>query len=212
METATSESPLPDNEFVLHQQDERFLLLPLTSPLEAETVAVIKRTLTNLPEQGPTLGATRRKLDSFHQSYSKDGAIYLVLFDQVNKQVVGGVGILPFAGLDRNEGIGEIRELVVDTPYRGQGLGMRLLKAAFQQALELRYQRLYLETTEQMEHAQALFLRFGFKPVATKTSKKKNVSILVPSAPAFYVWEENAASTRPAPLTSERMGLSPTIG
>lgn len=184
---------MQNNEFIRHQQDERFLLLPLTSSLEAETVGVIKRTLMNLPEQGPTLGATRRKLTSFHESYSKDGAIYLVLFDQYKKQVVGGVGVLPFAGLDRAERIGEIRELVVDTDYRGQGLGMRLLKAAFQQALELRYQRLYLETTEQMEHAQALFLRFGFKPVAMKSGKKKNVSLLLPSAPAFYVWEEQSS-------------------
>lgn len=172
---------------------ERYFMLPLNKHLEAQTVEVIRNTLLQLPESGAELGATRRKLDNFYSSYVRDGSIYLVLIDSVTERVVGGVGLVPFAGLDPAEGIGEIRELAVDMSYRRQGLGLKLLQAAFDTALTLKYKRLYLEATEQMGHAQALFLRFGFQPVhlqQRETNERNAPLIRQAGQPAFYVWED----------------------
>lgn len=179
---------------------EPYFMLPLNKQLEAQTVEVIRNTLMQIPEVGAELGATRRKLDNFYASYTRDGSIYLVLIDGRTESVVGGVGIVSFAGLDPSEGIGEIRELVVDMSYRRQGLGLKLLQAAFDTALSLKYKRLYLEATEQMSHAQALFLRFGFQPVSLqqRDTTQRNLPLIRQSGlhqPAFYVWEDTASLT-----------------
>lgn len=185
---------------------ERFIMLPLNKQLEAQTVEVIRKTLMQMPDSGAELGATRRKLDNFYGSYTRDGSIYLVLIDSRTETVVGGVGIVPFAGLDPSEGIGEIRELAVDLSFRRRGLGFKLLQAAFDTALTLRYKRLYLEATEQMSHAQALFLRFGFEPVALREreTNQRNAPLIRqagPYQPAMYVWEDATSLTNaPAPL------------
>ncbi|RZA11243.1 MAG: GNAT family N-acetyltransferase [Proteobacteria bacterium] len=178
---------------------ERFYLSPLDKSLEAQTVEVIQNTLIQLQSVGAELGATKRKLSSFHEAYTKPGTIYLVLIDSLTSRVVGGVGIVPFAGLDPSEGIGEIRELTVDNSYRRQGLGLRLLQAAFDTAVGLQYKRLYLEATEHMVPAEALFLRFGFRPVAIhqKNSKKrKDPLIRQTGQPAFFVWEDPSEDLR----------------
>lgn len=178
---------------------ERFLLAPLSRQLESQTVEVIRKTLMQLQSVGAELGATRRKLNHFYESYTQPGTIYLVLIDKMTQQVVGGVGIVPFAGLDPSEGIGEIRELTVEDTYRRRGLGLRLLQAAFDTALGLQYRRLYLEATEHMAPAEALFLRFGFRPVEIQEkNKKKRGAPLIRQAgqPAYFVWEESGADLR----------------
>lgn len=172
---------------------ERFTLAPLSKAREAQTVEVIRNTLVQLQSVGAELGATKRKLDNFYEAYTQAGTIYLVLIDAYTDRVVGGVGIVPFAGLDPAEGIGEIRELTVSYEFRRQGLGLKLLQAAFDTAIGLQYKRLYLEATEHMAPAEALFLRFGFRPVsiqAKSTSKRKEPLIRRSGQPAFFVWEE----------------------
>lgn len=172
---------------------ERFTLAPLSKSLEAQTVDVIRKTLLQLQSVGAELGATRRKLDNFYEAYIQPGTIYLVLIDSATERVIGGVGIVPFAGLDPSEGIGEIRELTVDAHYRRQGLGLRLLQAAFDTAIGLQYRRLYLEATEHMAPAEALFLRFGFRPVEIhqkNQNQRREPLIRHSGKPAFFVWEE----------------------
>jgi GNAT superfamily N-acetyltransferase len=173
---------------------ERFYLLPISKALEPQIVEVIQKTLLQLQSVGAELGATKRKLSHFYEAYSQAGTVYLALMDSLSNRVVGGVGLVPFAGLDPSEGIGEIRELTVESTYRRQGLGLRLLQAAFDTALSLRYKRLYLEATEHMAPAEALFLRFGFRPVAIhpKKSKKRRDPLIRHQAgqTAFFVWED----------------------
>jgi len=200
MEMLAYSNSLEHNSSQASSSLERFILLPLNKQLEAQTVEVIRNTLMQMPEAGAELGATRRKLDNFYSSYVRDGSIYLVLMDSRSERVVGGVGLVPFAGLDPAEGIGEIRELAVDMPYRRQGLGLKLLQAAFDTALSLKYKRLYLEATEQMSHAQALFLRFGFQPVSLqqRETTQRNAPIIRQTGhhqPAFYVWEDTSSLT-----------------
>lgn len=177
---------------------ERFILAPLSRQLEDQTVELIQGTLMQLQSVGAELGATRRKLAHFYDSYTQAGTIYLVLIDSLSQRVVGGVGIVPFAGLDPSEGIGEIRELTVECTYRRRGLGLRLLQAAFDTALGLQYRRLYLEATKQMAPAEALFIRFGFRPVEIQEkngSKRKTPLIRQAGQPAYFVWEESSENS-----------------
>jgi putative acetyltransferase len=78
---------------------------------------------------------------------------------------IGCVGLGPLHGLPSSEGVGEIRDLIVEEPYRGRGLGSKLLHLCINDAKQLGYKQLYLETTQNMTSAQRLFVRTGFRPV-----------------------------------------------
>ena len=99
---------------------------------------------------------------------------------------MGGVGIGPLQGLPPEEGVGEIRDMVLEEIYRGRGIGSRLLKRAIEEARKLGYGRLYLETTPQMHNARQLFLRFGFRPV---TGGAKEKADLMERLPCYFVLE-----------------------
>jgi putative acetyltransferase len=167
---------------------ERYDLSPLQASDEANAVAVIQQSLMSYPDEGTVLASTRRRLPRFFASYQENGAIYLVLRDRLNNQVIGGVGVRPFAGLDPRERIGEIRELVISPNYRGLGLGRKLMKAGIQKARELGYVRLYLEATSEMRHAQSLFRRVGFRPV--EFQQKENGNSRREIFPSYFVLEQ----------------------
>lgn len=86
---------------------------------------------------------------------------------------VGCVALSPLLGLPASEGVAEIRDLIVDPPFRGQGIGSKLLNRAIEEAKALKYDRLYLETSPNMASAKKLFLRAGFKPIIESKSVKR---------------------------------------
>ncbi len=166
---------------------ERYTLGLLMPDEEAETVAIIQQSLLGYPEEGTVLASTRRRIPHFFSSYEEEGACYLVLRDRLTGSIIGGAGVRPFAGLDPREHIGEIRELVIANPYRGLGLGRKILNACIQKAKELAYVRLYLEATSEMRHAQSLFRRSGFRPV--EFQQQEMASNRTEIFPSYFVME-----------------------
>jgi putative acetyltransferase len=166
---------------------ERYTLALLMPDEEAETVAIIQQSLLGYPEEGTVLASTRRRIPHFFSSYEEEGACYLVLRDRLTDSIIGGAGVRPFAGLDPREHIGEIRELVIANPYRGLGLGRKILNACMQKAKELAYVRLYLEATSEMRHAQSLFRRSGFRPV--EFQQQEIASNRTEIFPSYFVME-----------------------
>jgi putative acetyltransferase len=82
------------------------------------------------------------------------GALLIAL---AGDQVAGCVALRP---LDSH--IGEMKRLYVRPPYRGSGLGLRLVQAVVQSARRARYGELRLDTLPSMSAAQALYVRLGF--------------------------------------------------
>ncbi len=80
---------------------------------------------------------------------------------------------------------------MVEPSFRGHGIGARLLKRCLSEAQRIGYDRLYLETTPQMEHAQKLFIRNGFRPVTTGVAKISKTD----SMPCYYLMENLHALT-----------------
>ena len=127
---------------------------------------LIRRNLQDYDEAGSVLASTFRRLADLMRVYNSEGSNYFVLKETSSSGTcLGGAGIGSLHGLPPSEGLGEVRDLVLDEPFRGQGLGGRLLKRCVEEAKALGYKRLYLETTTQMEKAQKLFIRFGFRPI-----------------------------------------------
>ena len=133
----------------------------------AEVTGLIRRNLINYEEAGNVLASTFRRLDCLATTYGDPASSTFLIARDVNADglVVGGAGLGPLHGLSPLDGMGEVRDLVVDREYRGRGIGAKLLKRCVEQARFFGYQRLYLETTPQMEKAQKLFVRFGFRPI-----------------------------------------------
>ena len=142
-----------------------FEVVKLREAWEHIIVDIIRQNLDSFEDAGSVLAASFRRLESFYQTYSLTGSAYFVIVEKSTGKLVGGAGIGPLAGLPYTEGVGEIRELVIQKSYRKKGLGAALLQKCLDHSDSLNYKRLYLETTTQMQGAQRLFQRFGFRPI-----------------------------------------------
>ena len=156
---------------------------PLSLEDESQIVDLIRQNLDSFEEAGSVLAASFRRLESFYSCYNSPKTIYLVAKGKNHPHPLGGVGIGPLAGLPPSEGIGEIRELVIDREYRKQGIGGALLEEAIQWAKNQNYKTLYLETTDQMKPAMRLFRHCGFSPVIDKTKEKEGTT---PNFPCYF--------------------------
>ena len=122
--------------------------------------------------------------------------------DERTDMIVGCGGVGSLHGLPLSEAVGEIRDLVVESKYRGLGIGGALLRNCLTFAKTSGYRRMYLETSERMHLARKLFIRMGFRPVVEKTLDTPNRSGAqgrVP--PCYFILEElqNRESERPSP-------------
>lgn len=151
-----------------------YVFAPL-EPIQVESIKqIIERNLRPYFGGGNIFAATERRLVNFWEVYNQPGHTFIAIFLKAGGKLIGGAGIGVLAGLPQSEGIGEIRDLVIEPEYRGQGLGAKILQFCLMEAKLMGYRQLYLETTPQMEHAQRLFRRFGFKPVISKQKKPDN--------------------------------------
>jgi putative acetyltransferase len=141
------------------------ILDTLVSADEQKIIDLIRRSLDGFTEAGSVLAATYRRLEKLYDTYNQEGCRFIVVKDLDHNTCIGAAGLAPLAGLPPSDGVGEIRDVVVDESYRGRGIGRMLLERALDEARRLGYKRIYLETTPQMEKAQKLFLNFGFTPV-----------------------------------------------
>lgn len=167
--------------------DGSFVIEPFTPRDEADLINLLRRNLEPFEEAGSVLAATYRRLAALRACYTAEGTVLLVVRELASGQCAGCVGLGPLAGLPYSEGIGEIRDLVIDERFRRRGLARRLLAMIFAEARRLAYRRLYLETTPEMEKAQALFRSFGFRPVLDQRKKGRE---LCETLPCYFMLDQ----------------------
>ena len=154
---------------------------------EREIVALIRRNLESFDKAESVLVATFRRLENLDHFYQGEGCRLFVAKNMaLGGQAIACAGLGPLHGLPLSEGIGEIRDLVVEEDCRGKGLGSRLLRRCIEEAKSLGYQRLYLETSKNMVNARKLFLRSGFRPVTESSPLVK----LPADLPCYFLMED----------------------
>ncbi|HIJ39310.1 MAG TPA: GNAT family N-acetyltransferase [Rhodospirillaceae bacterium] len=74
---------------------------------------------------------------------------------------------------------GEILTICVLPPWRGKGLGERLLRAALAQMQEGGVTRLFLEAAETNTEALALYAKLGFRQISRRKNYYRDVDALI---------------------------------
>lgn len=169
---------------------------PWVDSNEIETTSLIKRNMESFDESEAVLIATFRRLNNLKKIYSKNGCCLYVarnIDENGNGKAIACAGLGPLHGLPLSEGIGEIRDLVVDKEFRGQGIGSRLLHRCIEEAKNMNYQRLYLETSQNMNNARKLFLRSGFRAVTESTA----IGSMNKDLPCYFLMENLNEPSKP---------------
>lgn len=100
-------------------------------------------------------------LDQLSEVYARDNARYWVICH--GDTVLGGGGIAP---LDGEEGVCELQKMYFLPEIRGKGLARSLALQCLRFAREQGFKQCYLETTEELESAIALYAGLGFERIA----------------------------------------------
>jgi GNAT superfamily N-acetyltransferase len=78
--------------------------------------------------------------------------------------VAEGAGCIALRPID--DKICEMKRLYVRAEHRGTGLGRRLVLAVIEEAREIGYRRMRLDTMPKMDSAQRLYQTLGFRDIA----------------------------------------------
>ncbi len=96
--------------------------------------------------------------DALYELFQQTGSFYLVAEEEGT--LLGGAGIFPSAGLPA--GVCELVKMYLHPQARGKGLGRLLINRCLQQATELGYKKVYLETMPELRKAVSVYEQFGF--------------------------------------------------
>ena len=82
-----------------------------------------------------------------------------ILFAMANEKVVGTCALIKY-----NDELYELAKMGVDEAYQGQKIGRKLAEAILERAKELGAKKVFLESSQQLEAALALYHKLGFRP------------------------------------------------
>ncbi|MFI5171752.1 MAG: GNAT family N-acetyltransferase [Chitinophagales bacterium] len=80
-----------------------------------------------------------------------------------NGNLLGGCGIFPTTGLP--EGYVELVKFYITAEARGKGIGKMLMERSINDAIEMNYKTIYLESFPELERAVSMYERSGFKKI-----------------------------------------------
>ena len=155
---------------------QKILIEPFKKQDNEEVYQLISNNIKPFLNSNSMLAGTSRRLDNLDKSYNNQGCKLLIAryFHSFSSEIVGCIGLGPLHGLAPSEGFGEIHDFLVKPEFRKQGIGSKLLNNCLNLTIIFKYKKLYLETTKSMAPACSLFLRSGFKPVTSKTTRKNH--------------------------------------
>lgn len=99
-------------------------------------------------------------LSDYYNEKPSKRAYFVALNDE--KQVIGGVGIAEFNGI---ENCAELQKLYLDDSAKGKGCGKELMQIAEDWARSVGYQSLYLETHTNLSAALKLYEKTGYRQI-----------------------------------------------
>jgi len=143
------------------RQAEAFEVRPIVREDDEFVAKIIRQVMTEYGAVGPGFSIMDKEVDTMFESFDNDRSAYLVIGK--NKEILGGGGVAPLAGAERQ--VCELKKMYFLPQLRGLGLGKKLLRQCLKRAKELGYTHCYLETLNRMNEANHLYRKFGFEPL-----------------------------------------------
>ena len=137
--------------------DRSVRLLQATTPREwAEARRLVREYAATL-DVDLSFQNFEQELEHFTIEYAAPTGAFILAEDA--GQCVACIGVRRFA-----DEVGEIKRLYVTSAARGRGLGRQLVERIIDEAKQLGYRTLLLDTLPFMKEAQALYVSLGFQP------------------------------------------------
>ena len=133
---------------------------PITPDDNEAMSVVIRQVMSEFGAIGNGMSIGDAEVDGMYEAYEGEQSAYFVAYEGTT--LLGGGGIAPLAGPGADD-VCELRKIYLLPAGRGMGLGRKLMNRCLEAAHEMGYQRIYLETLDNMCHARHLFEKYGFR-------------------------------------------------
>jgi len=126
---------------------------------DAALASIIKKTFDEfgLPKEGTVYAD--KATDHLSEVFQDAGSVYFIA--EEDGTVLGGCGLYPTAGLPA--GCVELVKYYLAETARGKGLGKLLLDTCLEEAKNLNYAQVYLESFPSLKAAIGIYKTYGFK-------------------------------------------------
>ena len=124
--------------------------------------AIVRSSLEEFSANQPGTAYYDESIDHLSDSFEAPRHAYFVAV--LDKKVIGGGGIFPTKGLP--EDICELVKMYLLPEARGRGIGKRIIHACITEALSMGYQKIYLETMDELSQAVQVYEKLGFKKLS----------------------------------------------
>jgi N-acetylglutamate synthase-like GNAT family acetyltransferase len=118
----------------------------------------------------PDLNGTDLDLTNLEANYIDRGGIFELIEDH-DGNLLGTVGLFPM-----NSKTVELRKMYFAKELRGKGFGKITLQRMINEARELGFKKIFLETASVLKEAIGLYESFGFKQTSEKHTSRCDVA------------------------------------
>ena len=133
---------------------------PLTPKYDAAVADLIRTNLKAHQLDIPGTAYFDEGLDHLSDFYGQPGRAYFVLLD--GEKLAGGIGLADFSGFP---GCCELQKLYLDDAVKGRGWGYGLIRFIEDRAMEMNFQRIYLETHTNLQAAIHIYEKSGYREI-----------------------------------------------
>jgi putative acetyltransferase len=120
---------------------------------------IIETVMTEFSAVGEGFSIMDPEVKSMFEFYSDDKSVFFII--ETNGEIVGGAGVAQLRGDEEN--VCELKKMYILPKARGKGAGKKLMEECLKAAMNLGYKFCYLETLSNMESANILYEKHGFK-------------------------------------------------
>ncbi|MEI9945115.1 MAG: GNAT family N-acetyltransferase [Chitinophagaceae bacterium] len=135
------------------------ILIRKIEPADNPAIAkIIRDTLAEFGANHPGTVYFDPTTDTLYELFKKEKAVYNIA--TVDNEIVGGGGIYPTEDLPADTC--ELVKMYLLPKARGLGLGKIMIEKCLQQAKEVGFKKVYLETMPELQQALNVYAKFGF--------------------------------------------------
>lgn len=134
------------------------VIRPIEEKDNVKLAAVIRSILTEHGMDKPGTVFTDPTTDNLFDLFRARNSCYWVVENE--DEILGGCGLYPTEGLPEN--CLELVKLYLSKELRGQGIGKKLMEMCTEEAIELGFTQIYLESMPELNSAVGLYEKLGY--------------------------------------------------